>query len=122
MGLLTDSQTVSCGASVVEHVIVCVTMDFDEELQLMESIRKKLTRDRTKRELGQHGCERAKLWVDKIAETSIEMDKQQKMILKYYCKQLFQQVEQGKLTTPFNRPPPKVIAYFASLHLSPSDT
>ena len=82
--------------------------DFEEELQLVNEIRKKLTRDRTVRALGQEGIARAQAWVDKIASTNVETDKQQKTIIKYYCKQLFQQVEQGRLTTPFNRPPPKV--------------
>ena len=75
---------------------------------MVNDIRKKLRRDRTVRALGPEGIERALAWVDKIASTNVETDKQQRTIIKYYCKQLFQQVEQGKLTTPFNRPPPKV--------------
>jgi len=85
-------------------------MENHEESEIIENISKKLRRDRTRRDLGEDGVERARAWLDKIVSTCHETDKQQKMILKYYCKQLFQQVEQGKLTTPFNRPPPKVTA------------
>lgn len=79
--------------------------------ETIDAIASKLRNKKCVHALGEVSVKRAHDWVAKIKATSSGSKKeiQQKMMLRYYCRQLLQQVEAGKLRTPFDRPPPKVL-------------
>ena len=78
---------------VIDHVVdkICIKLESKD----------------TKKSLGSEAVERVNSWIDKIDDVAEESYDSDQMVLHYYCSQLLQQVEKGKLQTPFDRPPPK---------------